>query len=70
MSLILDALKKSEGARLRSDHPAMFESPVARPRATRPRWLSGLVAMQESGSSEEFLESVRLDLFPDKVYVF
>ncbi|MEY3466065.1 MAG: hypothetical protein RL603_1664 [Pseudomonadota bacterium] len=33
-------------------------------------WLSGLVAMQESGSSEEFLESVRLDLFPDKVYVF
>jgi hypothetical protein len=45
MSLILDALKKSEGARLRSDHPAMFESPVARPRATRPRWLSGLVAL-------------------------
>jgi GTP pyrophosphokinase len=26
--------------------------------------------MQEAGSSEEFLESVRLDLFPDKVYVF
>ena len=33
-------------------------------------WLSSLMAMQESGSSEEFLESVRLDLFPDKVYVF
>jgi RelA/SpoT family (p)ppGpp synthetase len=33
-------------------------------------WLTSLVAMQESGSSEEFLESVRLDLFPDKVYVF
>lgn len=33
-------------------------------------WLSNLITMQESGSSEEFLESVRLDLFPDKVYVF
>ena len=33
-------------------------------------WLANLIAMQESGSSEEFLESVRLDLFPDKVYVF
>ena len=26
--------------------------------------------MQEGGSSEEFLESVKVDLFPDKVYVF
>ena len=34
------------------------------------QWLANLIAMQESGSSEEFLESVRLDLFPDKVYVF
>ena len=33
-------------------------------------WLSNLISMQEAGSSEEFLESVRLDLFPDKVYVF
>jgi guanosine-3',5'-bis(diphosphate) 3'-pyrophosphohydrolase len=33
-------------------------------------WLANLIAMQESGSSEEFLESVRLDLFPDKVYLF
>jgi len=33
-------------------------------------WLTNLVAMQESGSSEEFLESVKVDLFPDKVYVF
>ena len=33
-------------------------------------WLTNLVAMQESGSSEEFLESVRVDLYPDKVYVF
>ena len=33
-------------------------------------WLSGLVELQEDGSSEEFLESVKVDLFPDKVYVF
>ena len=37
--------------------------------ATR-EWLSSLVEMQEDGSSEEFLESVKVDLFPDKVYVF
>jgi len=33
-------------------------------------WLSNLVSLQEAGSSEEFLESVKVDLFPDKVYVF
>jgi len=33
-------------------------------------WLSRLVSLQEAGSSEEFLESVKVDLFPDKVYVF
>jgi GTP diphosphokinase / guanosine-3',5'-bis(diphosphate) 3'-diphosphatase len=35
------------------------------------KWLSNLVEMQERGStSEEFIESVKVDLFPDKVYVF
>jgi RelA/SpoT family (p)ppGpp synthetase len=33
-------------------------------------WLSNLVQIQEGGSSEEFLESVKVDLFPDKVYLF
>ncbi len=33
-------------------------------------WLASLVQIQEGGSSEEFLESVKLDLFPDKVYLF
>jgi len=33
-------------------------------------WLTGLVQIQEGGSSEEFLESVKVDLFPDKVYIF
>jgi RelA/SpoT family (p)ppGpp synthetase len=38
---------------------------------TRAReWLTHLITMQEAGSSEEFLESVKVDLFPDKVYVF
>ena len=39
--------------------------------AVRAReWLSNLVELQEGGTSEEFLESVKVDLFPDKVYVF
>jgi len=33
-------------------------------------WLQKLVDIQHGGSSEEFMESVKLDLFPDKVYVF
>src|SRR6185437_6568160 len=41
------------------------------PQQQRAReWLSNLVELQEGGSSEEFLESVKVDLFPDKVYVF
>ena len=33
-------------------------------------WLKGLMEMQQSEDSEEFLETVKVDLFPDKVYVF
>jgi GTP diphosphokinase / guanosine-3',5'-bis(diphosphate) 3'-diphosphatase len=33
-------------------------------------WLSGLMEMERDGNSEEFLETVKADLFPDKVYVF
>jgi GTP diphosphokinase / guanosine-3',5'-bis(diphosphate) 3'-diphosphatase len=33
-------------------------------------WLNSLMQMQEGGNSEEFFESVKVDLFPDKVYVF
>ncbi len=33
-------------------------------------WLAGLMEMQKSANSEEFLETVKVDLFPDKVYVF
>ncbi len=34
------------------------------------KWLSNLVEMETGGNSEEFIESVKVDLFPDKVYVF
>jgi GTP pyrophosphokinase len=34
------------------------------------KWLSDLMEMHGSGNSEEFLETVKIDLFPDKVYVF
>lgn len=34
-------------------------------------WLKNLLEMQQkSGSSQEFLESVKVDLFPDETYVF
>jgi GTP pyrophosphokinase len=34
------------------------------------KWLADLMELQGSGNSEEFLETVKIDLFPDKVYVF
>lgn len=34
-------------------------------------WLKGLLEMQQqAGNSEEFLENVKIDLFPDAVYLF
>jgi len=41
----------------------------SRQESTR-EWLEALMQMQEGGNPEEFLESVKVDLFPDKVYVF
>jgi GTP pyrophosphokinase len=46
------------------------EGPGSSHQDSTREWLSNLVALQEGGSSEEFLESVKVDLFPDKVYVF
>src|SRR4029450_2662843 len=46
------------------------ESPGSSQQDSTREWLSNLAALQEGGSSEEFLESVKVDLFPDKVYVF
>lgn len=43
----------------------------AHARSDRAReWLQQLIEIQQDGNSEEFLESVKVDLFPDKVYVF
>ncbi|MEL7449924.1 MAG: bifunctional (p)ppGpp synthetase/guanosine-3',5'-bis(diphosphate) 3'-pyrophosphohydrolase, partial [Pseudomonadota bacterium] len=43
---------------------------TAAPQARARQWLAGLMEMQDGGNSEEFLESVKIDLFPDKVYLF
>ena len=40
------------------------------PRRRAGEWLSNLAELQQSGTPEEFLESVKVDLFPDKIYVF
>lgn len=43
---------------------------TAAPQRRAREWLGQLVEIQKSGSPEEFLESVKVDLFPDKIYVF
>ena len=42
----------------------------ATPQRRARDWLANLAELQNSGTSEEFLESVKVDLFPDKIYVF
>jgi len=42
----------------------------ATPQRRARNWLGKLAELQRSGTSEEFLESVKVDLFPDKIYVF
>jgi GTP pyrophosphokinase len=43
---------------------------TATPQRRAREWLAHLEEIQQTGSSEEFLESVKVDLFPDKIYVF
>ncbi|MEM1262428.1 MAG: bifunctional (p)ppGpp synthetase/guanosine-3',5'-bis(diphosphate) 3'-pyrophosphohydrolase [Pseudomonadota bacterium] len=40
------------------------------PQVRAREWLAQLVEIEERGSSEEFMEHVKVDLYPDKVYVF
>ncbi|MGK9608323.1 guanosine-3',5'-bis(diphosphate) 3'-diphosphatase, partial [Salmonella enterica subsp. enterica] len=44
------------------------------PKGTHARarqWVKGVLEMQQrAGNSLEFIESVKIDLFPDEVYVF
>lgn len=42
----------------------------AAPHTRAREWLKNLMEIQENDDSEEFLESIKVDLFPDKVYVF
>jgi guanosine-3',5'-bis(diphosphate) 3'-pyrophosphohydrolase len=46
------------------------EKSDATPQRRAREWLAHLEEIQLTGSSEEFLESVKVDLFPDKIYVF
>ncbi|OOZ42310.1 bifunctional GTP diphosphokinase/guanosine-3',5'-bis(diphosphate) 3'-diphosphatase [Solemya pervernicosa gill symbiont] len=47
------------------------EKPTTNAQARAREWLQGLLEMQKSaGDSLEFLENVKIDLFPDEVYVF
>tara|TARA_Y100000389_G_scaffold205127_2_gene263672 strand:- start:16869 stop:19019 length:2151 start_codon:yes stop_codon:yes gene_type:complete len=46
------------------------EKTDAGPQRQTREWLSNLDELQQSGTPEEFFESVKVDLFPDKVYVF
>jgi GTP pyrophosphokinase len=46
------------------------EKSDATPQRRAREWLANLAELQSAGSSEEFLESVKVDLFPDKIYVF
>ncbi len=40
------------------------------PQARAREWLASISEMQQAADSEEFLEHVKVDLYPDKVYVF
>jgi RelA/SpoT family (p)ppGpp synthetase len=46
------------------------EKSDATPQRRARDWLANLAELQRSGTSEEFLESVKVDLFPDKIYLF
>ena len=46
------------------------EKSDASPQRRTREWLAKLDELQQTGTSEEFLESVKVDLFPDKTYVF
>jgi len=43
---------------------------VVSPQVKAREWLTSISEMQTATNSEEFMENVKVDLFPDKVYVF
>lgn len=64
----MDLLAES-GIAAHWQYKAVDKKSVA-PQARAREWLASLMEMENAGSSEEFLENVKVDLFPDKVYVF
>ncbi|MFC0669704.1 bifunctional GTP diphosphokinase/guanosine-3',5'-bis pyrophosphate 3'-pyrophosphohydrolase [Azotobacter chroococcum] len=47
------------------------EDPIRGNHARARQWVKGVLELQQSaGNSLEFIESVKIDLFPDEVYVF
>ncbi len=52
----------------------LYKSSEEQPKGTHARarqWVKGVLEMQQrAGNSLEFIESVKIDLFPDEVYVF
>lgn len=43
---------------------------IISPQVRAREWLASISAMQSAANSEEFMEHVKVDLFPDNVYVF
>jgi guanosine-3',5'-bis(diphosphate) 3'-pyrophosphohydrolase len=43
---------------------------IVSPQVKAREWLAAVSEMQTTANSEEFMENVKVDLFPDKVYVF
>ncbi len=46
------------------------DAAVVPPQARAREWLSSISQLESAANSEEFMENVKVDLFPDKVYVF
>ncbi|MFP5382802.1 MAG: RelA/SpoT family protein [Gammaproteobacteria bacterium] len=47
------------------------KEPVSGPQSRARQWMKGLLDIQKQvGNSVEFIENVKIDLFPDEVYVF
>jgi RelA/SpoT family (p)ppGpp synthetase len=47
-----------------------IDSSIVTPQVRAREWLASISEMQTTANSEEFMENVKVDLFPDKVYVF
>ncbi len=65
----MDTSRRARHRRALAVQGAVDKDTQAREERAR-EWLAGLMEMERAANSEEFLETVKADLFPDKVYVF